>query len=34
MTSKMSVALAWDGIHPTRAAHAITANEAARLLGR
>jgi phospholipase/lecithinase/hemolysin len=26
--------LFWDGIHPTRAAHAITAHEAARLLGR
>jgi phospholipase/lecithinase/hemolysin len=26
--------LFWDGIHPTRAAHAITANEAARVLGR
>lgn len=26
--------LFWDGIHPTREAHAITATEAARLLGR
>jgi phospholipase/lecithinase/hemolysin len=26
--------LFWDGIHPTREAHGITANEAARLLGR
>ena len=26
--------LFWDGIHPSRAGHAITANEAARLLGR
>lgn len=26
--------LFWDGIHPTHAAHAITAREAARLLGR